>query len=175
MSRAVFKESQKFNHPLLWIAIGIAWLLVNIPAIQDLLNEYSMGNNLWNSGRGSAALVGIVVTNLVVILFLLMKLETRIDASGIQFRYPPMVNSWRKIPINDIHSIRVIRYFPWAYGGWGIRLSWHGWAYNVKGNKGIMFKRKSGKQLLIGTQSSQQVQQAVNNLMGLKREREYGE
>jgi len=175
MSRAVFKESQKFNHPLLWIAIGIAWLLVNIPAIQDLLNEYSMGNNLWNSGRGSAALVGIVVTNLVVILFLLMKLETRIDASGIQFRYPPMVNSWRKIPINDIHSIRVIRYFPWAYGGWGIRLSWHGWAYNVKGNKGIMIKRKSGKQLLIGTQSSQQVQQAVNNLMGLKREREYGE
>ena len=175
MSRAVFKESQKFNHPLLWIAIGIAWLLVNISAIQDLLNEYSMGNSLWNSGRGNAALVGIVVTNLVVILFLLMKLETRIDASGIQFRYPPMVNSWRKIPINDIHSIRVIRYFPWAYGGWGIRLSWHGWAYNVKGNKGIMIKRKSGKQLLIGTQSSQQVQQAVNNLMGLKREREYGE
>lgn len=175
MPRFVFEESQKFNQPLLWISLAVVWLLVNVLAIRDIVHKYSLGNSLLESEEGGAALAGIGVINLVVLLFLLMRLETRIDASGVQFRYPPVINSWKKIPLNDIQSIQVIRYSPWAYGGWGIRFSWHGWAYNVKGNKGIMIKKKNGKQLLIGTQYSQKAQEAINNLTDQRREMDYGE
>jgi len=175
MHRPVFEESQKFNQPLLWISIALVWLLVTVTAIRDIAHDYGLGNNLLESKESSAALAGIGMINLVVILFLLMRLETRIDASGVQFRYPPVINSWKKIPLNDIQSIQIIRYSPWAYGGWGIRFSWHGWAYNVKGNKGIMIKKKNGKRLLIGTQNSQKAQDAINILTDQRREMDYGE
>src|SRR5690606_22871725 len=101
----------------------------------------------------------------LVLLFLFLRLETRIGRHGVQFRYPPVINSWRKIPYQEIQSIEVVRYSPWAYGGWGIRYSWHGWAYNVRGNKGIVIKKKNGQQILIGTQKMMEAKEAIEYQM----------
>ena len=165
MTQVVFKESQKFNQPLLWGIILSAYLLTHVMGIRDIVGELAEGDNWWASEAFIAAFIGLVLLNLLVVLFLLLRLETRIDRHGVYFRYPPVITSWRKIPYVEIQSIEVVRYSPWAYGGWGIRYNWHGWAYNVRGNKGIMIKKKNGKQLLIGTQKSLEAQETINQLM----------
>src|SRR5690606_12222738 len=128
-----FKESQKFNQPLLWGIILSAYLLTHVMGIRDIVGELAEGDNWWASEAFIAAFIGLVLLNLLVVLFLLLRLETRIDRHGVHFRYPPVITSWRKIPYVEIQSIEVVRYSPWAYGGWGIRYNWHGWAYNVRG------------------------------------------
>lgn len=166
----MFKETQKFSQPLLWIIILSTYIPVHIWGIKDLINEYSKGSGWWTSETFIAGLIGLVLLNLLMLLFLFFRLETHIDQAGVQFRYPPIINSWRRIPLQDIQSIQVSRYSPWLYGGWGIRLSWHGWAYNVSGNQGIIIKKKNGKRLLIGTQRPEQAQEAVHQLMREERD-----
>lgn len=170
MSHTVFKESQRFNQPLFWVILLSCYIPFHIWAIKELLVESSKDGSLFlGSETVQTAASGMIVFNILILLFLLMKLETRIDASGIHFRYAPIINSWRIISWGDIESVSVIQYSPWAYGGWGIRYSWPGWAYNVKGNKGIMIKRKNGKRILIGTQKMMDATEAIDNLMRQER------
>jgi hypothetical protein len=62
------------------------------------------------------------------------------------------------IPWSDIDQIYVREYSPLAeYGGWGIRYSRNGRAYNVRGNKGIQISKKNGKRILLGTQHPDEV------------------
>jgi hypothetical protein len=175
MANHVFKETQKFNQPWIWVILLGTHLSVHIWGVRDLVNEYSKGNDWWTSETFIAGLIGLVLLNLLLVMFLRLKLETRIDRAGIQFRYPPIINSWRKIPLKEIQSAQVIKYLPWTYGGWGIKYSLHGWAYNVRGNKGIIIKKKNGKQLLIGTQRNQEAQEAINQLLREEREINYGQ
>lgn len=170
MASVVFEERQRFGQLWIWVIIVGTYITVHIWGIKDLIAEYSKSDNWWTNETFVGALIGVVLLNLLVLLFLLFKLETRIDRNGVQYRYTPFINSWRKIPFREIQSIQVIHYSPWAYGGWGIRYSWHGWAYNVSGNKGIMIKRKNGKQLLIGTRKSNEAQEAINQLMREERD-----
>lgn len=170
MAQLIFKETQKFHNPLFWVVLLSTYVPIHFWGVHELVNEYSKGSGFLESETVQAALLAMVVLSLLVVLFLVMKLETRIDASGIQFRYPPFISSWRKISPTDIATITVIKYSPWTYGGWGLRYGWHGWAYNVRGNKGIMIKKKNGKQLLIGTQRLEKAQDAIDNLMKEERD-----
>jgi hypothetical protein len=174
MADLVFKETQRFNQPLIWIIILSCFIPFHIFGIRELVNESSKGNNFFGSDTVQAVVIGMVVLYLIVFLFLQMKLETKIDAHSIQYRYPPVINQWRKISKNEIISVEVIKYSPWTVGGWGIKYSWNGWTFNARGNKGILIKMKNGKQLLIGTQKVVQAKDAINVLLRQDREFDYG-
>lgn len=163
MTQLIFKETQKFNQPWLWVILLSTFVPIHIWGLRELVIESSKGNNFLASDTVQAIVIGMGVLYLVIILFLRMKLQTRIDANSIQFRYPPVINEWRKISHKEIESVQIIKYSPWTYGGWGIKYSWNGWVYNVKGNMGIMIKKKNGKQLLIGTQEIVRVKNAIEN------------
>ena len=55
----------------------------------------------------------------------------------------------KRFPLQEIASFRVVRN-PWYYG-WGIRLTPHGWLYNVSGCLAVELKTRSGKKYRIGT------------------------
>ena len=66
------------------------------------------------------------------------------------------------IPWKDIEECYVRQYSPLReYGCWGIRFGLNGKAYNVKGNKGIQVKLKSGKKILFGTQNEIEVKDVI--------------
>lgn len=47
-------------------------------------------------------------------------------------------------------------------GGWGIRYSFrYGWAYNVKGTKGLALEFKDGAKRLVGTQQPAELRAAI--------------
>lgn len=156
MTLLVFKEKQRFRQLWLWVFLLASVGLFLFGLISNLSGARL---DIWGTSIGLATLV------LVVVLFMSLKLETRIDPYSIEFRYPPLINRWKKIDREMIQSVQVGKYSPWEYGGWGIRYGGNGWAYNVRGNMGIIIKKKNGRRLLIGTQEPLKAKEAVENLM----------
>ncbi len=80
------------------------------------------------------------------------KLQTRITAEGVYYRFFPLERRFREIKKSDIEKLEVKSYDPLRdYGGWGIKYGINGWADSVKGDKGIYISLTSRKHILIGT------------------------
>jgi hypothetical protein len=58
-----------------------------------------------------------------------------------------------------IASYQVVKN-PWYYG-WGIRLTPHGWLYNVSGSYAVEIKMKTGKKYRIGTNVPNDFEKAI--------------
>ncbi|SFN62077.1 hypothetical protein SAMN05421741_10855 [Paenimyroides ummariense] len=146
--KPLFIEKQRFNQWWLWLLLMIS---LAVPVLL-LFKEATI-----KSGGFS----GIIIIVLVIILFVIMQLKTTITQQNIQLTYFPFV--WKTIKLSDIDTMKVINYG--FVGGWGIRL-WtkYGTVYNVRGNKGLHIRLKNGKQLVIGTQKPQELENVVAQL-----------
>ena len=51
------------------------------------------------------------------------------------------------------------------YGGWGIRWTRNGKAYNVSGDLGVRIDYENGRHLLIGTRHPDALKQAIDQCM----------
>ena len=58
-----------------------------------------------------------------------------------------------------IEACRVVKN-PWYYG-WGLRLTPHGWLYNVSGTKGAEITLKSGRTFRLGSDEPEMLCQAI--------------
>lgn len=146
-----FREVQRFTQPWLWIVLlvpaAFAWWAV----IQQVVLGVPFGSN-----PGSDMLVimlwlaiGVAMPGFMASLHLI----TEVHEDGIYARFMPFHLRWRRFAFDDLRSIEARKYSPiMDYGGWGIRWSFAGTAYNVKGNMGIQLVLHSGKRILIGTQ-----------------------
>ena len=47
------------------------------------------------------------------------------------------------------------------YGGYGVRLGFRGWAFNVSGNEGVLVETNDGSHLMIGSQRPKELEAAV--------------
>jgi hypothetical protein len=71
---------------------------------------------------------------------------------------------WRAkhIPFSEIRKAEAVTYRPIRdYGGWGIRSGPEGWAYNVRGNRGVRIEYQDGNKFLIGSQKAEELEQAI--------------
>jgi hypothetical protein len=100
----------------------------------------------------------------VIALFYFLKLKTVIDERGISYQFFPIHKNAKLTAWSDLEECYTREYKPIAeYGGWGYKFGAGGAkALNVKGNKGIQLKFKSGKKLLIGTQKPEDAQVVIN-------------
>ena len=102
----------------------------------------------WGVGIATLALLGSIVVVLAVALALFASLTVEIDAEHLRIRFG--IGLIRKrFPLDQIDTCRPVTN-PWIYG-WGIRLTPHGWLYNVSGQEAVELKMKSGKTCRIGT------------------------
>lgn len=146
--KPLFIKNQRFNQWWLWVLLTTS---LAVPVIL-LFNEAT---------AKSGGFSGIIIIVLVIILFVVMRMRTTITKQNIQLIYFPFV--WKTINLADIEAMKVINYG--FVGSWGIRL-WtsYGTVYNVRGNKGLHIKLKNGKQLVIGTQKPQELENVVELL-----------
>ena len=139
--KMAFEEEQPFDQVWLWTLMGIELFVIMIPLLL-------VGITWWA--------IFLVASVMMVTMSLLasIKLYTRIDNSGIHYRFLPFHRKERTIWWDDIDAAYMRKYNPvLEYGGWGMRTwSRNGAAYNVKGNHGIQIVKKNGKKILIGTQ-----------------------
>ena len=81
-------------------------------------------------------------------------------------RFFPFHINFKKFAFEDISEYYAREYRPLLeYGGWGIRYSFSGKAYNVSGKEGLQIIFKNGKKLLIGSRKPQELVTAINTVI----------
>lgn len=123
---------------------------------------YSIYNSCDNHEYFSALelIFSVAVPILIMILFFVIKLETKSDELGIRVRFFPFHFQFKYFPWKSIHKAYIREYSPITeYGGWGLRFGMFGKgkAYNISGNLGLQIVFKDQKKLLIGTQKSMEM------------------
>jgi hypothetical protein len=146
----VYLEEQKFNQPLVIIGLSIAFIVVGISSYNDLeaISQSSLSTKI-------GSLSGLIIILFVGLLFLKLKLKTRVDEKGICYQFFPIHVSNKLITWDSISNCYIRKYNAiFEYGGWRIRFNFSkktGKAYTTKGTIGLQLELKNGKKLLIGT------------------------
>ncbi|SNZ04409.1 Protein of unknown function [Natronoarchaeum philippinense] len=148
-TESYFHETQRFRQPWLW------GLLLAVAVV--------VGGSLYPGGVSDAgAVVGLTVVVAVLALFAVATLTTAVRDDGISVRFFPFHLRPRHVPIDAIERVEAVEYSPIGeYGGWGVRWSADGWAYNVSGSDGVRIERQDGKPLLIGSQRADELAAAI--------------
>jgi hypothetical protein len=131
-----FTETQRFRQWWLWALMGASFLIVTVPLVTT------------EAGEAPPAWGGVLVIALVSLLLYVWRLDTRLDAQGIHYRVFPVL-PWRTITWSSIKSMSVEKY---GFVGYGIRLGFDGWVYNIAGNQGLRIVRAKNQVITLGTQ-----------------------
>lgn len=148
-----FSESQHFRQWWLWL------LLIAIGVLHFNIIYQGLDNDI--TGSSEPVFILLVILTLIG-LFLFLRLDTKIDETGIHYRFFPFQLKYRTKHWNEMEKVYVRKYKPiWEYGGWGIRGLGRDKALNVSGNMGLQLELKGGDKLLIGTQRPKEMEEVV--------------
>ena len=100
--------------------------------------------------------VAFVVLAILAVLFGTLTAVIRDDTLEIRFGPGPIR---KRFSLRDIESCQAVRNH-W-YWGWGIRLTPHGWLYNVSGLDAVEIRMKTGKKYRIGTDVPRKLERAI--------------
>jgi hypothetical protein len=160
MANRVFNERQSYRGT--WVIYLI--LLVELPTFILMLVLFFSSEE--KKEIGIALVFVISILSLVLTLILNIKLETRIDYSGIHFRYLPFIRKWRLIPKNSIISTGVISFNPLLdFGGWGMKTNKTTKLFNITGDQGLLIESNGSKKILLGTLKAEKLKSFLENWM----------
>jgi hypothetical protein len=103
-----------------------------------------------------ASVVGVVV---VLILLLFSSLTVSVDGETVEAGFGPGLIR-KRFPTARIVQAKPVRN-SWWYG-WGIRLTPHGWLYNVSGLDAVELLMGDGRTYRIGTDEPEALAAAIN-------------
>lgn len=169
----LFVEEQRFRQWWLWLVlllpVGVTW----VGFWWQIVRGERFGNHpapdwlwwvLWPS-------VGIGLP----LLFYAVTLRVEVRPSGVRVRYQiPLFALYRcNIPAAKIESAQAVTYHPiLEYGGWGLRRGWDkSWCYNVSGNRGVRLKLTGTAGVLLGSEQSELLAQAIAHVIATARPR----
>ena len=105
-------------------------------------------------------LVLALVMFLVMLLFHSLTVEVARGYLTIRFGVGLIRKSWL---LKDIDAAEIVRN-RWWYG-WGIRLTPHGWLFNVSGSDAVQVRLENGKQVRIGTDEPEKLLRALESAL----------
>ena len=99
------------------------------------------------------------------LFFWWMHLETIVTDTALHVKLLPFTN--RTFKPEEIASFAARTYSPIReYGGWGLRGFGGNRAYNMSGNRGVQLVLTTGDRILIGSQRSDELEQALTTMTG---------
>ena len=149
-----FREVQPLRQQRFVVAIVIV-----VAAVVLVSLRVSGGATVW------AAVIALGTLVLVTALFLAASLETTVDREAINIAFHFL---WpkRRISIPDVRKAEATKYRPLLeYGGYGVRLGFRGWAFNVSGDEGVLVETKDGSRVMIGSQRPKELESAIARAM----------
>lgn len=160
-----FREVQRFRQIWMWLLVGLVAGVSWYGAIVQLLYKRPFGDN---PAPDSLLVIIWVVFGLgFPLLFYSIRLETEVRSDGVYVRFFPLSRSFQRFGRENIEKCEVATYRPLRdYGGYGIRYSSQGKAYNVSGNQGVRLHLREGRPLLIGSQMPEHLASAVRSISG---------
>jgi hypothetical protein len=115
-------------------------------------------------GVGFRPVVLAVTVFLAVLLVCFGTLTVSVDHAHLVARFGPGPFR-KKFPVSEIRNVRRVRN-KWYYG-WGIRLTPHGWLFNVSGFDAVEIELASGRKARIGTDEPRELVAAIRRAAGL--------
>lgn len=163
MNNVIYREEQRFRQVWIWLllllVVGVAWW--------GFLQQIVLGK-AFGSNPAPDVVMGIIWLVFGIgfpLFFYYLKLIVEVGGGAIHIGFFPLTS--RTVEFKDIKSYEVRQYRPLLdYGGWGIRWSSKGTAYNVSGNRGVQLELADGKRILIGSQDPEGLAQAIGTAMG---------
>jgi len=99
-----------------------------------------------------------LIALLVCLTWLLGSLTVEVEGEELRHYFGP--GFWKKTYLlEEIESIKQVRN-SWIFG-WGIRITPHGWLYNVSGLDAVQIQLRSGRKFRIGTDDPQGIKDAI--------------
>jgi hypothetical protein len=114
---------------------------------------------LISSNKGSRSLTIFLISILFICIVLFYSLTVEIEDSILKIIFGIGLIQ-KKIDLTEVKSAKAVRNH-WYYG-WGIRLTPHGWLFNVSGLDAVEIILSSGKTYRIGTDRPQELTEAIN-------------
>jgi hypothetical protein len=173
MNKILFKENQQFRQWWYIMLILAATVPVMVMSIYTLYMQTVKGIQVGESPAPNAVLV-IVFLSMCIALWISFsqKLDVWIDQNGIHYRFTPLILKDKFISKAEIQRYEIRKYRPnFDYGGRGIRRGFGrkwGKAYTISGNIGLQLYLTNGKKVLFGTQRSQAIMYAMDEMMKQK-------
>ena len=100
-----------------------------------------------------------MIALLVCLTWLFSSLTVEVDGEALRHYFGP--GFWKKTYLlEEIESIKQVRN-SWIFG-WGIRITPHGWLYNVSGLDAVQIQLRSGRKFRIGTDDPQGMIDAIS-------------
>ena len=160
----LFKETQRFPQGLIWLIL----VCTNGPLHYFFTRNFIRAVPFDEKPITSLSLTLVFLLSLIIIIFfLIIRLETIIKEDGIYVRFYPFHSHYRIYTWDSISQAYVREYKPIAeYGGWGMRMGLFGSgpAFNISGNKGIQLVFHDNSKLLIGTQRPDEMTEVLRRI-----------
>ncbi|UCG83978.1 MAG: hypothetical protein JSW38_03940 [Dehalococcoidia bacterium] len=162
----LYREIQHFRQVWLWLlTLGISGV-----TFYAMVQQLILGTPFGDNPASDTVLIIIVIVFgfMFPVFFYIVNLTTEVRGDGLYYRFFPFHLTFRKISGEDIRSCEARTYSPLReYGGCGIRWGAKGRAYNVGGNRGVQLELSNGSRILIGSQRSEELAEAID--MAIKR------
>lgn len=171
-SALLFHEEQRPNRLWSWGTSGLllaclAWVANGF--YRQLVLGEPWGNKPAPDDVFVYLMIGILLFTLGVsalLLTLKLTIEVRRDGLFVQL-FPIHLRKPKRIPLERMTVCEAVRYRPIRdYGGWGIRYSRLGNAYNLRGDRGVRISFADRKPLLIGSQRPEELAAAIKAIRG---------
>ncbi|QCR24526.1 DUF6141 family protein [Pontibacter sp. SGAir0037] len=158
--QVLFKEKQRFRQIGLWLIVLAVAALFWAGFVYQVMLGYTVGNN--PVGTGGAFLLTALFGTALPLFFYRMSLTTQVEPGLLKLRFWPFHLKAVEIPLHLVRDYEQVVYEPiHEYGGWGIRWTSHGKAYNVSGQEGVKLHFYNQKPILIGSQYPEELFVAV--------------
>jgi len=159
-SPVTYREVQRLTQLWIWALMLVPTALIWWGFVQQVALNRPWGDRPVSDL--SLTIIWLLTGIVLPLLLAAVNLSTVVQGDVIRLRYFPL---WRKtIRLADIAECTARTYRPIReYGGWGIR--WaprNGWAYNVRGNRGVQLVLANGKRLLIGSERAEDLAAAID-------------
>lgn len=110
---------------------------------------------------GAPLVIGLVIVLLASLSAVFTSLTVRVTERELTYHFG--LGVWRtRVPLHDIERVEVVRN-RWWYG-FGIRLTPHGWLYNVWGLDAVEITTRAGRRFRLGTDEPRQLRDALTTL-----------
>jgi hypothetical protein len=155
-----FRERQRFTQFWLWVVVLSVAIIFWAGFVSQVLLGGSFGHNPVSDVQLSVlfALIGVGFP----IFFYRMSLTTEVQPGELLVRFWPFHLRPVRVPLHTVRDYERVTYDPIRdYGGWGIRWSSCGKAYNMSGKEGVRLHFYNQKPLLIGSQSPEELFEAI--------------
>jgi hypothetical protein len=164
----IFKESQRFRHPRIWIILTVVAIITLVPTGFGLHKQIILGEKFGNQPMSDN---GLIITSIILFIFFfalflifrLSNLKTEIDQEAIRYKFSPFQLRFNNINWDKIEKYKIITYSAESdFGGWGIKYRKGEKGHIVGGNKGIRLYLKNGEKIMIGTQAELEMEEFLN-------------